>query len=477
VTTARSIAADVRSGRVRAVDVVTAALARADEVQRRTNAFITLDHEGALATARRIDAAVRAGGEVLPLAGVPIAVKDNLCTAGLRTTAASQLLVDFVPPFSATTVGRLVAAGAVVIGKTNMDEFGMGSSSEHSAFGAVRHPLDPERVPGGSSGGSAVAVAAGVVPFALGTDTGGSVRQPAAFCGVAGVKPTYGRLSRHGVIAYASSLDQVGVVARDVGDARLALALMEGPDAFDSTVVDAPPLPAGGAVDVSWEGVRIGVLAELAGEGLEPVVSAAFERACGILERHGARLDRVALPEVDVAVATYYVIAAAEASSNLARFDGTLFGGRVAEPGDDQERSMRRSRASALGREVQRRVLMGTYVLSAGFFEAYYGRALQVRRRLADALAQALEGRDALLLPTAPTVAWRLGERLGDPLKMYLGDVTTCLANLAGAPAVSVPSGASGDALPSGVQLLGRPFDDDRLLRLAEGLGVLLPEG
>ncbi|CAN5851165.1 Asp-tRNA(Asn)/Glu-tRNA(Gln) amidotransferase subunit GatA [soil metagenome] len=469
MTSAVQIAKEVRSGGRSAVDVVTEALDRAAASQARTNAFVTISSERALVAARRIDDVVRSGREPGPLAGVPVAIKDNICTRGLRTTAGSAILRDFVPPYDATVVARLEAAGAIVLGKTNLDEFGMGSSSERSASGPVRHPLDPERVTGGSSGGSAAAVADGVVPLALGSDTGGSVRQPAAFCGVVGCKPTYGLLSRYGLIAYASSLDQIGVLSRDVEDARLALAVMAGRDPLDATSVDAAVAPerALATSDAPLAGVRIGVVRELMGEGVAPGVRSALTALRARLEGLGAAVVEVSVPSVRLAVATYYVIATAEASSNLARYDAMLYGARVAVAGDDQERSMRRSRAAGLGREVQRRILMGTFVLSAGSFDAYYGRALQVRRLVADDVAAALAGVDALLTPTAPTVSWPLGARLDDPLAMYLGDVTTCIANLAGAPAVSVPAGIAEDDLPCGAQFVGAPFDEGRLLSIA----------
>jgi aspartyl-tRNA(Asn)/glutamyl-tRNA(Gln) amidotransferase subunit A len=474
MATARAIAREIRSGARRAVDVVGEALARADASQGRTNAFITIAHERALAAARRVDDAVREGRDPGALAGVPVAIKDSICTRALRTTAGCDLLRSFVPPYDATVVERLEAAGAVVIGKTNLDAFGMGSSSEHSAFGAVRHPAAADRVAGGSSGGSAAAVADGVVPLALGTDTGGSVRQPAAFCGVVGVKPTYGRVSRYGVIAYASSLDQVGVLAADAEDARLALRVIAGPDARDATCTEAPGLARSdeAAAPIDLSGVRIGVIRELVGDGVAPGVAAALASVGERLERAGATLVPVTVPSVRSAVAAYYVVATAEASSNLARYDAMLYGERLERAGADQEASVRRSRAAGLGREVQRRILMGTYALSAGWYEAYYGRAAQVRRLVADDVAAALRGVDALLSPTAPTVAWRVGERLHDPLAMYLADVTTCLANLAGSPAVSVPAGTAEDGLPCGAQLLGKAFEEDRLLSLAGALAA-----
>ncbi len=474
---ARAIAADVRTGAVSAQDEVRAALARAHAAQRITNAFVTLDDAGALAAARAVDDLVRAGGNPGPLAGVPLAVKDNLCVLGLPSTAGSATLRGHRSPFEATAVARLRAAGAVIIGSTNLDEFGMGSSSEHSAFGPVRNPLEPGRVAGGSSGGSAAVVAAGVVPLALGTDTGGSVRQPAAFCGVLGAKPTYGRVSRYGLIAYASSLDQVGVLARDAEDAATALALMAGVDPFDATCAARPavelgPRPLAPDLEQLAPALRVGVVPELLAEGVSPGVRAAVERVVERLRAAGANVEPCSIPEVRHAVATYYVLATAEASSNLARYDGSLYGLRVGEDGEGQESVSRRSRAAGLGREVQRRVLLGSFVLSAGAFDAYFGRAARVRRLISEALAGALRRVDVLLSPTAPSVAWPLGERLDDPLAVYRADVATCLANLAGLPALSLPAGTAEDGLPAGLQLIGKAWDERRLLDLAGALGV-----
>ncbi len=472
MSSAREVVADVRAGRRSARSTVDEALAAAERTVS-LNAFVTLASERARARADAVDAMVAAGGDPGPLAGVPVAVKDNLCTRGLRTTAGSALLRDFVPPYDATVVARLEAAGAIVIGKTNLDEFGMGSSTETSAFGAAHHPLDPDRVAGGSSGGSAIAVAAGVVPLALGTDTGGSVRQPAAFCGVIGLKPTYGRLSRHGVIAYVSSLDQVGVIARDADDAGLALAVMAGRDPRDATTVD------GGFEDVAardpFRGadgrpLRVGRVTSLWGAGVAPGVRAALDATVVRLEDAGAEVVDVPVPLADVAVAAYYVIATAEASSNLARYDASLYGERVGVWGEGHEAVARASRARGLGAEVQRRILMGSFALSAGHVDAYFERAARVRRRIALQLAEAHERVDVLLAPTAPTVAWRLGERLADPLSMYVADVTTCLANLAGLPAVSVPAGTGEFGLPVGAQLIGPAWSEARLLGLARAL-------
>jgi len=434
---------------------VERALAAAEGVQSRTNAFLALAPDRARAAAASVDPAA-------PLAGTPVAVKDNICVAGLPATAASRALEGFVPPYTATVVARLEAAGAVVIGKTNLDEFGMGSTNENSAYGPVLNPLDPGRVAGGSSGGSAAAVAAGAVPLALGSDTGGSVRLPAAFCGVVGFKPTYGALSRYGLISYASSLDQVGVVARDVGLARRAFHAMRGPDPLDPTSREPGPAPA-----VTG---RVAVLRELAGEGMSRDALAGLARARSALEEAGVEVVEASVPEVRYAVAAYYLIATAEAASNLSRYDGSTYGARVGEPGEGHARVSARTRSALFGAEVKRRVLMGSFALSAGYRDAYYGRAVRARGLVAAGLARALAGADALLTPTAVSTAYRLGEKLADPVAMYAGDVATCLANLAGLPAVSVPAGLGEDGLPVGVQLVGARWADDALLDLAERL-------
>ena len=466
MTSARETAAAVRSRRVTAVELAERALAAA--ARSTSNAFVALAEERALARAAAVDADVAAGRDPGPLAGVPVAVKDNICTAGVVTTAGSAVLRGFVPPYDATVVARLEAAGALVIGKTNLDEFGMGSSSETSVFGPVRHPADPGRVAGGSSGGSAVAVAEGVVPIALGTDTGGSVRQPAAFCGVFGIKPTYGRLSRHGVIAYASSLDQVGVFSRDPDDAAVALAAMAGRDPADATTV-ARAADEVGPVYVDLRGLRVGRIADL-WRGVSDGVGAALGGVAARFAELGATVVDVELPLVEAAVSSYYLIAMAEASSNLARYDGTLYGLRLGEARDGHEAVARATRAAGLGREVQRRVLMGSFALSAGYADAYAERAARVRRRIAEALQGALTTVDVLLAPTAPTVAWRQGERLDDPLAMYVADVTTCLANLSGMPALSLPAGTAEDGLPAGAQLIGPAWSEARLLGWARAV-------
>lgn len=475
MVSARQTAEAVTAGVATAEQTVADALERVERA-RRLGAFLAVPAERALARARALDEARRAGAASGPLEGVPIVVKDNLCVEGVVTTAGSRSLERFVPPYSATVVRRLEAAGAVVVAKSNLDEFGMGSSNENSAFGPVKNPWDPARVSGGSSGGSAAAVAAGVVPLALGTDTGGSVRLPASFCGIVGFKPTYGRLSRYGVVAYASSLDQVGVLARDAADVALAMRVMAGQDALDATSLDVPATDfedstPGGRLDDHDEhplaGVRVGVVRELAGDGNADDVRIALERTCSDLVALGAEVVELSVPTVRYAVATYYLIATAEASSNLARYDGMIYSTRIGADALGQEAVMARSRAETLGREVRRRVLMGSYALSAGYYNAYYGKALKVRRLLADDVAHAFESVDLLLTPTTPDVAYPFGEKTSDPLAMYLGDVCTCLANLVGLPAVSVPTAADGSGLPIGMQLLAPPLADARLLEAA----------
>ncbi len=475
-SSAVEIARQVRAGEVSARRSIELALERARAAQARTNAFITIAEEHALVAAERLDARLAAGEDVGPLAGVPLVVKDNLCTNGLRTTAGSQLLAGFVPPYDATVVARLAAAGAVVIGKANLDEFGMGSGNENSYFGAVRNPLDERRVAGGSSGGSAAAVAAGAAPLALGSDTGGSARLPASFCGIFGFKPSYGALSRYGLVAFASSLDQVGIMGRELADVELAFELTAGADPYDATSFDLV------AADLS--GVRVALVAEFM-DGSFGAAGEATRRAAEQLAQLGAIVTEVSVPSARHATACYHVVAAAEASSNLARFDGTLYGTRASsEAGSTfaagqsdaagQEAAARATRSALLGPEVKRRILFGSLVLSAGERERFYGRALRVRRLIADELAAALSGADYLLLPTAAGVAFPLdgaegfaSRFSGEPL---LTDMATSLANLAGLPALSVPFGAGEGGLPLGVQMMGRHGSDRALLTVAHGL-------
>lgn len=469
---AYQMAQAVQARQVTVETLITRALKRAQDVQQSSNAFISIAQEAALARARALDARLAGGEEIGPLAGVPLVVKDNICTQGILTTAASKSLASFVPPYSATVVERLERAGAVVIAKSNLDEFGMGSSNENSAYGPVKNPWDNTRVPGGSSGGSAVAVAAGVVPVALGTDTGGSVRQPASYNGLIGFKPTYGRLSRYGVIAYASSLEQIGILCRSSRDLALFMDVAGGQDELDATTVaDRPPtfsqtLTAKGAL----EGLRLGIVSELSGQGNSAGVQEALQKTARQLESLGAQVQDVSVPTAPYGVAAYYLVATAEASSNLARYDGTVFSAREGENTLGQAEVMTRSRAAGFGKEVRRRVLMGTYALSSGYYEAYYGKALKVRRLIADDLARAFERVDLLMTPTAPTVAYPLGEKLADPLAMYLDDIDTVLANLTGVAAISVPAGQAEESLPCGVQLLAPALQDERLLAVVAEL-------
>jgi aspartyl-tRNA(Asn)/glutamyl-tRNA(Gln) amidotransferase subunit A len=464
---AREVAAAVRSGERSARSVVEEHLAairgREDEI----HAFNLVMDEDALRGADAIDASVARGDDPGPLAGVPVALKDNLCTRGVATTCSSKILDRWEPPYTATVVERVVAAGGVPIGKTNLDEFAMGSSTENSAFGATRNPRDPSRVPGGSSGGSAAAVAAGFAPLALGSDTGGSIRQPAALCGVVGVKPTYGRVSRYGLIAFASSLDQIGPFAETVDDAALLLETVWGHDPMDSTSIGSTPAPLGDAPDVS--GLRVGIVEELTDvDGIQPEVKAAVEAAAGGLEAAGAKVERVKVPSCTYGLSAYYLIAPAEASSNLARYDGVRYGLRV--DGDDVADMNAKTRAAGFGAEVKRRIMLGTYALSAGYYDAYYGKAQKVRTLIIRDFARAYESFDVLLSPTSPTTAFELGARTADPLAMYLSDVCTIPTNLAGHAAMTVPFGTGADDLPVGVQVLAPALGEPVMFRVARAI-------
>jgi aspartyl-tRNA(Asn)/glutamyl-tRNA(Gln) amidotransferase subunit A len=467
--TATELVALVRTGEASAVEVLEAHLARIDAHDDRIRAFITRDDDTARARAAEIDAARARGDELGPLAGVPVAVKDILATRGLATTCASRILEGWRPPYDATAITRLRAAGAVIVGKTNMDEFAMGSSTENSAFFATANPWDPTRVPGGSSGGSAAAVAAGFVPVALGTDTGGSIRQPAALCGVVGVKPTYGRVSRYGVVAYASSLDQVGPMATTVADAALVLEAIWGHDPCDSTSIPTPPEPPSAALSEGVAGLRVGIITELAEtDGVQPEVAGALQAARTILEEAGAEVEKVSVPSVEYGLSAYYIIAPAEASSNLARYDGVRYGLR--RPGDDVAAMNALTREAGFGAEVKRRIMIGTYALSAGYYDAYYGQAQRVRTLIINDFARAYEHFDVLLSPTSPTTAWPLGAKVDDPLAMYLSDVCTIPTNLAGAPGISVPAGLDGAGLPVGVQVLAPALGEAVMFRAARVL-------
>ncbi|HVC21019.1 MAG TPA: Asp-tRNA(Asn)/Glu-tRNA(Gln) amidotransferase subunit GatA [Vicinamibacterales bacterium] len=475
------------SGARSADDICRAALARIERHDPALHAFNTVAADRALARAAELDrfrARSRTGLEALPLAGVPVAVKDTICTRGIRTTASSRMLEQFVPPYDATVIIRLERAGAIVIGKTNCDEFAMGSSNENSAFGPVRNPWDRERTPGGSSGGSAAAVAAALTPIALGSDTGGSIRQPAALCGVVGLKPAYGRVSRYGLMAFASSLEQIGPFGRTVADAAHVLEAIAGVDPCDATTVSlpVPPLAAGLTGDI--RGLRIGVPRALLDEGVEAGVRRAVTDALAVLEARGGRLVDIDLPRAKHAIPVYYLVATAEASSNLARYDGVRYGFRAAPEGDTDLHTMYcRTRDQGFGPEVKRRIMLGTYVLSAGYYEAYYLKAQQVRTLIRQDYEAAFEQVDAVAMPTSPTAAFRLGEKLADPLQMYLADVFTVSANLTGLPAVSVPCGFTPSRLPVGLQLVGRGFDEATILRIADayerdtGWWGQMPEG
>jgi aspartyl-tRNA(Asn)/glutamyl-tRNA(Gln) amidotransferase subunit A len=466
--TVRDIRNAVQRGNLSAVEVCTQALEQIAAHDPALHAFNTVVGEQALARAAAIDHD-RTRWMDQPLAGVPVAVKDNLCTRGIRTTASSRILEHFVPPYDATAVARLEAAGAIVVGKTNCDEFAMGSSTENSAFGPARNPWAQDRIPGGSSGGSAVAVAARMTPLALGSDTGGSIRQPAALCGIVGLKPTYGRVSRYGLLAFASSLDQIGPLTRTVEDAAIALTAIAGADPADAT--SAPQAVPDFTRDLTGDsrGIRIGVPTTLLDHGVDAEVSATLTAALEALVDGGATLVDIDLPYASAAIPVYYLIATAEASSNLARYDGVRYGFRADPgPGDRDLRTMyARTRARGFGAEVKRRIMLGTYVLSAGYYDAYYLKAQQVRTLIRRDYDHAFERVDMVAMPTSPTPAFTIGERVSDPLQMYLADVFTVSANLAGLPAVSVPCGFTRSGLPIGLQLTGRMFDEMTLLRVA----------
>jgi aspartyl-tRNA(Asn)/glutamyl-tRNA(Gln) amidotransferase subunit A len=467
IASAADIRDGVRSGHHSARDVCQQALDRIAALDPGLHAFNTVVADRAIARAETIDRG-RDRLRDAPLLGVPVALKDNLCTNGVRTTASSRMLERYVPPYDATAVSRLEAAGAIVVGKTNCDEFAMGSSNENSAFGPARNPWAADRIPGGSSGGSAVAVAAGMVPLALGSDTGGSIRQPAAMSGVVGLKPTYGRVSRYGLIAFASSLDQIGPMTRRVRDAAIALRAIAGLDPADATSAAEPVADYEAALTGDVRGLRVGIPARMMASGVDPDVARMFDTAVDVLAARGAALVDVELPHARHAIATYYLVATAEASSNLARFDGVRYGLRADGSGESLQTMYARTRGRGFGAEVKRRIMLGTYVLSAGYYDAYYLKAQQVRTLILHDYHRAFERVDAVAMPTSPTPAFRLGEKSADPLQMYLADVFTVSANLAGLPAISVPCGFAGAQLPVGLQLTGRPFDEGTLLRAAD---------
>jgi aspartyl-tRNA(Asn)/glutamyl-tRNA(Gln) amidotransferase subunit A len=466
--TARELRDDIATGKVSAVDACQAALARIESSNATLNAFNHVAADRALARAAAIDRQRASGAAIGPLAGVPIALKDNLCVRGMRTTASSKILDTFVPPYDATVVARLESAGAVIVGKTNCDEFAMGSSNENSAYGPARNPWNTDVVPGGSSGGSAVAVAARCVPLALGSDTGGSIRTPASFCGVVGLKPTYGRVSRYGLLAFASSLDQIGPIARSVGDAALALSAIAGSDAADATSAAEPVPDFTQALTGDVRGLRVGVPRAFVSEGIDDEVRRSFDAALDTLRAAGAAVVDIDLPHARFAIPVYYLVCTAEASSNLARYDGVKYGYRSPAAKDAGLKTMySKTRDEGFGPEVKRRIMLGTYVLSAGYYDAFYLKALQVRTLLRRDYERAFESVDVVAMPTSPTPPFRLGEKTADPLQMYLADIFTVSANLAGLPGISVPCGFAG-GLPLGFQLIGKMFEEATILRAAD---------
>jgi aspartyl-tRNA(Asn)/glutamyl-tRNA(Gln) amidotransferase subunit A len=467
--TTREIRDAIAAGALTAVEACRASLDRIALADPSVGAFRTVIGQRALERASAVDNARKPSKDSAPLAGVAVAIKDNICTRGVPTTASSRILEHYAPPYDATVITRLEAAGAIVVGKTNCDEFAMGSSTENSAFGVTRNPWRLDRTPGGSSGGSAAAVAAGMTSFALGSDTGGSVRQPASFCGVVGLKPTYGRVSRYGLLAFASSLDQIGPLTRTAWDAALVLTVMAGRDERDATSADVSVPDYTRALSGDIRGLRVGVPRQSFEEGVEEHVTRAVTGALDVLKHRGATLVDILLPHAKYAIPVYYLVAPAEASSNLARYDGVRYGFRAALPRDGTLRAMySETRDQGFGPEVKRRIMLGTYVLSAGYYDAYYLKAQKVRTLIRQDYDRAFAGIDVIAMPTSPTTAFRLGERVQDPLQMYLADVFTVSANLTGLPAISFPCGLTPDRLPVGLQLVGKGFDEATILKVAD---------
>lgn len=464
--TAEKLVALYQNKDLSATEVITGVFEEIERTDKEVGAFLTICEDRALEEARRIDGKIAAGEPLEALAGVPVAIKDNMVLRDVPTTCGSKILEGYVPPYSATAIERLRGAGAIVVGKTNLDEFAMGSSTENSGYFATRNPHNLDYVPGGSSGGSAAAVASGMSLIALGSDTGGSIRQPASFCGVVGIKPTYGRVSRYGLVAYASSLDQIGPLAKTVRECAQVLSIICGFDPYDSTSADVAVDEFHRDIDQPLKDVRIGVPKEYFVPGLDPEVKARFQECVKLYESMGCRIDEISLPHTEYAIAAYYLIATAEASSNLARYDGVRYG--IRRGGNAGLAEMyRKTRMAGFGKEVKRRILLGTYALSAGYYDAYYLKALKVRTLILQDFQNAFEQVDLILTPTSPTVAFRIGEKVGDPLSMYLSDIFTITCNLAGLPGISVPAGKNSAGLPIGLQLLGNHFQEDLLLRAA----------
>lgn len=464
--TAVELGEKIREGQIGVEEAVKASLDQCRSMEETIHAYVTLDEEKALARAREVQSKIREGRVKGPLAGVPMAVKDNLCTEGMRTTCSSKILGQYMPTYTAQAVENLQEAGAVILGKTNMDEFAMGSTTETSAFGVTKNPWDPERVPGGSSGGSCAAVAANECFYALGSDTGGSIRQPSSFCGVTGLKPTYGTVSRYGLIAYGSSLDQIGPIAKDVTDCAAILEVLASYDPKDSTSVKREDCDFTSALTEDVKGMRIGIPSDYLGEGLDPDVKDAVLGAAKVLEEKGAHVETFDLSLVDYAIPAYYVIASAEASSNLSRFDGVKYGYRAGEY-EGLHQMYKKTRSEGFGAEVKRRIMLGSFVLSSGYYDAYYLKALRTKALIKQAFDRAFKTYDVILGPAAPTTAPRLGESLKDPLKMYLGDIYTIAVNLAGLPGICLPCGRDAKGLPIGLQLIGDCFQEKKILRAA----------
>lgn len=464
--TAVELSAAIKDGKTTAVEAARASLERIEEKESLYHCYITMDKEGVLAQAEAVQSRIERGEVSGPLAGVPMAVKDNLCTAGMLTTCASKILGNYVPAYSAEAVLNLQKAGAVILGKTNMDEFAMGSTTETSAFGETKNPWNPDHVPGGSSGGSAAAVAAGECFYALGSDTGGSIRQPASFCGVVGMKPTYGTISRYGLIAYGSSLDQIGPLAKDVADCAAILEAAASHDKKDSTSIERADTDFTAALLEDVKGMKIGIPRDYFGEGLDGEVKEAVLQAAKVLEKKGAIVEEFDLSLVDYAIPAYYTIAAAEASSNLERFDGIKYGYRAADY-EGLHHMYKKTRSEGFGEEVKRRIMLGSFVLSSGYYDAYYLKALKVKALIKKAFDDAFAKYDVILGPAAPTTAPKLGESLADPIKMYLGDIYTIAVNLAGLPGISLPCGLDSSGLPIGLQLIGDCFQEKKLLQMA----------
>ena len=464
--TAIELGKKIKSGEITCVEATKAYLERIEVLDKEINSFVTVDSEGAIKQAKEIQAKIDSGELTGPLAGVPVAIKDNMCVSGMRTTCSSNILNNFVPTYTATAVEKLKDAGAVIIGKTNMDEFAMGSTTETSFYGVTKNPWDLEKVPGGSSGGSAAAVAAEEIPYALGSDTGGSIRQPAAFCGVTGIKPTYGRVSRYGLVAYGSSLDQIGPIAKDVADCAAVLDIICKYDDKDSTSYKDASEDFSSALIDDVKGMKIGIPRDYFAEGIDEEVKSSVLAAAEVLREKGAIVEEFDLGMVEYAIPAYYIIASAEASSNLERFDGVKYGYRTKEY-RDLHNMYKKSRSEGFGAEVKRRIMLGSFVLSSGYYDAYYVKALKTKALIKKAFDDAFEKYDVILGPCAPTTAPKLGQSLTDPIKMYLGDIYTVSVNLAGIPGISLPCGYDKDGMPIGLQLLGQAFDEKTIIRAA----------